>query len=72
VLRKDWYTTAEVGELLGFTDRWVRRQIELGRLKAYAFDAGNRRTLRIRRQDLDEFRRKFIHDARGFPPLSER
>lgn len=50
MLDKDWYTTSEVGDLLGFSDRWVRRQIELGRLKAIAYDAGSRRTLRVHRR----------------------
>ena len=70
--RKQWLSTSEVADEVGFTDRWVRRQVELGRLKAYAFDAGSRRTLRIHRRDLDEFRRRYIHDALDLPPRSER
>lgn len=72
VLRKVWYSTSEVAERLGFSDRWVRRQIELGRLKASAFDAGSRRTLRIRARDLEVFLRQYFHEAADFPPPSER
>jgi excisionase family DNA binding protein len=72
MLPKNWYTTSEVADLLGFSDRWVRRQIELGRLRASAFDAGSRRTLRINRRDLDAFRTRYIHDAQVLPPPSER
>lgn len=71
-MRKQWYTTGEVAELLGFTPRWVRRQIEAERLTAYAFDAGDRRTFRIRAGDLDRFTRRYIRDARLLPPKSER
>ena len=66
------YTTGEVAEMLGYTSRWVRRQIEAERLTAYAFDAGDRRTFRVRADDLDSFRRRFIRDAKELPPKSER
>lgn len=69
---KDWFTTSEIAHLLGFTDRWVRRQIELGRLKATAYDAGSRRTLRIHRRDLAIFRIQYLHDATDLPPVTER
>lgn len=69
---KEWFTTSEVGDLLGYSDRWVRRQIELGRLKATAFDAGSRRTLRVHREDLSRFKARYLLDAADLPPLSER
>lgn len=70
---KEWYTTAEVGELVGgYSDRWVRKQIELGRLKAQAFDAGSRRTLRVHRVALLEFKSTFFYDARDLPAKSDR
>jgi excisionase family DNA binding protein len=72
VFAKDWFTTTEVAEALGFSDRWVRRQIELGRLKAVAFDAGSRRSLRIHRHELAAFRSRYLHDATELPPPSER
>ena len=72
MLRKRWYTTGEVADLLGYTPRWVRRQIEAGRLVAHAFDAGDRRSLRISDPDLERFRRVHIRDARDLPPRGER
>jgi len=72
VFGKDWYTTSEIAHLLGFSDRWVRRQIEMGRLKATAFDAGSRRTLRIHRRDLTAFQSQYLRDASELPPPSER
>lgn len=65
MMRREWLTTVEVAQLLGFTDRWVRRQIELGRLRAYAFDTGSRRALRIHRRDLGTFRSRYFKDASG-------
>lgn len=63
-MQREWLTTVDVAEILGFSDRWVRRQIELGRLHAYAFDAGSRRrALRIHRRDLETFRSRFIRNA---------
>jgi excisionase family DNA binding protein len=61
--RREWLTTVEVAEMLGFSDRWVRRQIELGRLPAHAFTGGSRRALRVRRSDLEAFRAGFFRDA---------
>lgn len=58
--------------MLGYTTPWVRRQIDAGRLPASAFDAGTRRTLRIRAADVEEFRRRYIRAAKDLPPLSER
>jgi excisionase family DNA binding protein len=56
-------TAADAAAELGYSARWVRHQIELGRLKAYAFTAGKRRTLRIRREDLEDFRNLYVRDA---------
>lgn len=72
VIGKEWFTTSDIGDLLGFSDRWVRRQVELGRLKATAFDAGSRRTLRIHQTDLIRFKARYLHDATELPPRSER
>jgi excisionase family DNA binding protein len=68
-MKKTWLTPGEAAEVLGygFTPRFVRRQIELGRLKAYAFDAGGRRTTRINLADLEDFRLHFITDAADLP-----
>ena len=60
-MRKMWFSTSEAAEYLGgFTDRFVRRQIELGRLRSQVFDAGGRPTHRIHRDDLDAFRRQYF------------
>ena len=67
MLRKEWFTTTEVAALVGFSDRWVRRQIELGRLHAYAFDPGGRRALRVRRVDFEDFRSEFFMPADEAP-----
>ena len=72
MLRKEWYTTGEVAEMLGYTSRWVRRRVEEGELVAHAYDGSDRRTLRIHRSDLEAFRRRYIRDARELPPRSER
>ena len=60
-MRKMWFSTSDAAEYLGgYTDRFVRRQIELGRLRSRVFDAGGRATHRIHRDDLDEFRRAYF------------
>jgi excisionase family DNA binding protein len=66
---KQWLSPREAAKELGYglSERFVRRQIELGRLPAVAFDAGGRRTLRIDRADLETFRREFIRDGREIP-----
>ncbi len=69
---KAWLSTSEVADEIGFSDRWVRRQIEAGRLRAIAFDAGSRRTFRVHRRDLSAFRHAYLRDARDLPPQSER
>ena len=67
--QKDWLSPREAAQALGYglSERFVRRQIELGRLRAIAFDAGGRRTLRIARDEIEAFRREFIHDGRDIP-----
>jgi excisionase family DNA binding protein len=64
-MEKRWLTPTESAEVLGygFTDGFIRRQIELGRLRAVAFDAGGRRTTRIDRSELERFRAEYITDA---------
>ena len=67
--RKNWLTPSEAADVLGYglSARFVRRQIELGRLRAIAFDAGGRRTLRIDRAGLEAFRSEFIRDGGEIP-----
>jgi excisionase family DNA binding protein len=60
-------TPTDVAAATGYTRRWVLRQIELGRLAATAFDAGGRRSYRIRDTDLAAFRACYLRDARDLP-----
>ena len=66
-----FYTAAEAAADLGYTRRWVLRQIELGRLVAVAFDAGGRRSYRIPDAALAAFRAHYLHDARELPRRDE-
>ena len=58
-----WLTTeTAAAEIGGVTSRWVRLQIERGRLRARALRTGRRVTYRIGRPDLDAFRERFVID----------
>ena len=65
-----WLSTEEVArEIGGVTPRWVRRQIEVGRLRARVLLTGERATYRIRNTDLTEFRAQYVlEDARDREP----
>lgn len=54
-----WVSTDQVGERVGMTGEWVRRQIAAGRLPATVFSTGRRRTYRIRVIDLEDFLERF-------------
>ena len=60
-------TIPEIAAELGYTRRWVLRQVELGRLAAVAFDAGGRRSYRVREVDFVAFRARYLRDARDLP-----
>ena len=66
-----FYTAGEAAAELGYTRRWVLRQIELGRLVAVAFDAGGRRSYRIPEAALAAFRARYLRDARDLPRRDE-
>jgi hypothetical protein len=53
-----WLSTEQIGERIGMTAEWVRRQVLAGRLRGVAFRTGNRATYRIREVDL----RRFLKD----------
>ena len=55
---KEWLGTEDAARELGMTPDWVRIQIKAGRLKARTWKTGRRPTIRIRRNDLDEFVRR--------------
>jgi hypothetical protein len=50
-----WLGTEEAGASIGMSAQWVRQQIEAGRLSAYVFSTGGRRTYRIRTDDWSRF-----------------
>lgn len=60
---REWFSTQQVGQLLGMTSQWVRRQIEAGRLNARYYEGSARKTYRIHRTDLREFMRSYGHDS---------
>lgn len=60
-----WLSTEDAArEIGGVSARWVRKQIEAGRLPARALLTGRRPTYRILERDLLVFRSRFIRDAR--------
>lgn len=50
-----WLSTEQAGASVGLSSQWVRRQIAAGRLRAYAYVTGSRRTYRIRVDDWQRF-----------------
>lgn len=62
----EWVSTEEAARQIGgVTARWVRVQIEEGRLRSRVLLTGSRPTYRIRTDDLAEFRRAYVlEDAR--------
>jgi excisionase family DNA binding protein len=67
-MEPDWLSTGDIAERVGYTVRWVERQIANGRLVAIAYDGGARRTFRVRREDFARFWLEYFHDARTEPP----
>jgi hypothetical protein len=66
-------TIGDCARELQMSPDWLLAQVNAGRLRAIAWDTGaTRRTLRVRRADLDAFVRTYRHDARDLPPPSER
>lgn len=67
---EDWLSTEDAArEIGGVSARWVRKQVETGRLRARVLLTGRRATFRIRRDDLDRFRSCYIlEDAREREP----
>jgi hypothetical protein len=61
--RTDWLSTEVAAGLIGgVTPRWVRIQIEAGRLRARVLLTGSRHTYRIRGEDLDAFLEEYVVD----------
>jgi hypothetical protein len=58
-----WYSTEDVARLIGgVSSRWVRIQIEEGRLRARVLLTGRRATYRIRDADLTAFVKTHVLD----------
>jgi len=56
-----WHSTESAAEVIGgVSPRWVRLQIERGRLRARILKTGRRRTYRIRQESLDVFREEYL------------
>ncbi len=62
-----YLTIPQIAVELGYTRRWVLRQVELGRLAAVAFDAGGRRSYRVHEADFVAFRTRYLRDGRELP-----
>jgi len=64
--RDRWFSTEDAArEIGGVTPRWVRKQVEEGRLRARVLLTGQRPTYRIREADLRTFRARYVlEDAR--------
>ena len=62
-----YWTLRAIADDTGYSEWWVLRQIELHRLVAVAYDAGGRRSYRVRDADYQAFRERFLRDARELP-----
>ena len=59
----EWLSTEDVARSIGgVTPRWVRKQIECGRLRARVLLTGERVTFRISCADLADFVSRFVID----------
>lgn len=65
-----WLSTDDVARAIGgVSQRWVRKQIEGGRLRARVFLTGDRATYKIRATDLSVFLSAYVlDDARDREP----
>lgn len=65
-----WFSTEDVARIIGgVSPRWVRVQIDEGRLRARVLLTGRRATYRIRSTDLSTFVETYvIDDARNRNP----
>jgi hypothetical protein len=68
--RDIWYSTEDVARLIGgVSQRWVRIQVEQGRLRARVLLTGRRATYRIHSRDLAAFLATYVlDDARTREP----
>lgn len=60
-MQDEWIGTEEAARIIGgVTPRWIRAQIEAGRLRARVLLTGERATYRLLRSDLDLFAARYI------------
>jgi excisionase family DNA binding protein len=62
-MQAEWLSTEEIAIELGVSARWVRRQIQTGRLRARVYLTGERPTYRVRRAQLNEFLDRFSRET---------
>jgi hypothetical protein len=70
--RQEWLSTEEVAREIGMTPQWVRRQIDAARLSARVFEVGERRTIRVSREQLEAFLVRFSFDSADPEARAER
>ena len=58
VLKKEFYNTKELAELLEINPRTVQRLSQHGDLKAHRLGSGKRPVLRFRREDIEAYLKK--------------
>lgn len=61
--REEWFSTSDAARFIGgVSPRWVRKQIERGRLRARVLVTGDRATYKIRQGDLSVFLSAYVLD----------
>jgi Helix-turn-helix domain len=66
--KERWLSSEDAARFIGgVSSRWIRVQIDAGRLPARALMTGQRPTYRIRLADLQAFMRTYIRDTRDDP-----
>jgi Helix-turn-helix domain len=64
VQRMEWLSTEQAARELGLVSaRWVRRQIDAGRLRARVLATSEHVTYRIARSDLEAFAKLYLRDT---------
>jgi excisionase family DNA binding protein len=62
-VEREWLTVSEASEELGISPALVRELIHRRELRSSILLAATRKTYRIRRADLDDFRRRRVRDS---------
>lgn len=64
--------TGEVATMLGFTPRFVLREVRAGRLRALEFRTGSRSTLRYRGEDVRAWLARYSIERNGDAGAADR